>query len=231
MKRILILLLAIWAVIAVLRIEPAREAIASVGRALDFRDHTVPAPSNGGGGGKGPPVLAGDGPKCLARLAKVKALSFEPVEAFSNAKGCGAHFPVMVKAVGDIDIQGRGLTLSCPAAENLAKWLDKDVPKIIAKHDKAPLTQLNHLGSYNCRKIANSRTWSQHSFANAIDVAGLKFEDGEMLSIEADWDDEPVLRDLATAACDRFRVVLTPDYNASHYDHLHFDLGPYRSCR
>ena len=45
------------------------------------------------------------------------------------------------------------------------------------------------------------------------------------------WESEPILKDLARTACDYFNVVLSPEYNALHHDHLHFDLGPYRTCR
>ncbi|MGB1146628.1 MAG: extensin family protein [Alphaproteobacteria bacterium] len=240
MKRILFLLLMVWATIAILSIDRARDAIASVasftydsaasvGRVFDPRDA---APDNGGrNAGKRPPTLQNDGPKCLSRLENIKGLSFTTMDPFANANGCGVNHPVLVSAVGDIDIQGRGLVLSCPSAEGLAKWLNKDVGKILEKHDKAALKRLNHLGSYNCRRIAGSGTWSQHAYANAVDVTGLVFEDGEEVSILNDWDDEPVLHDLSKSACGRFNVVLSPDYNEAHKDHLHFDLGPYRVCR
>jgi len=35
------------------------------------------------------------------------------------------------------------------------------------------------------------------------------------------------LREVGAAA----RVTLSPDYNAAHRDHFHFDMGPYSSCR
>jgi hypothetical protein len=35
---------------------------------------------------------------------------------------------------------------------------------------------------------------------------------------------------VARAACGYFSVVLTPDSNADHFNHMHFDLGPDRLC-
>nr|WP_328730168.1 extensin family protein [Falsiroseomonas algicola] len=32
-------------------------------------------------------------------------------------------------------------------------------------------------------------------------------------------------------ACRWFRAVLSPDYNAAHADHFHFDMGPSTVCR
>lgn len=208
-----------------------RDGISAASAVLDPRNWGVGSEDDSSAKGKRPPALANDGPKCLNRLAKINGLAFSTMKAFANAKGCGVNHPVLVSAVGDIDIEGRGLVLSCPAAEGLAKWLQKDVGRILSKHDKAALSRLNHLGSYNCRRIAGSSTWSQHSYANAVDVTGLVFADGEEISILKDWDDEPVLQDLSKSACGRFNVVLSPDYNAAHKDHLHFDLGPLRICR
>jgi hypothetical protein len=38
------------------------------------------------------------------------------------------------------------------------------------------------------------------------------------------------LRDLRLRACLLFNMVLSPDYNADHDDHLHFDMGLWRGC-
>jgi hypothetical protein len=38
------------------------------------------------------------------------------------------------------------------------------------------------------------------------------------------------LRHLARRACDYFSVVLTPDSDADHHDHIHLDIGPDRRC-
>jgi len=42
-----------------------------------------------------------------------------------------------------------------------------------------------------------------------------------------DWndadDDAAFLREVRSGACELFSTVLSPDYNAAHADHLHFD--------
>jgi hypothetical protein len=38
------------------------------------------------------------------------------------------------------------------------------------------------------------------------------------------------LRALAERACAYFNVVLTPETDRYHYNHLHLDIGPYRLC-
>ena len=47
-------------------------------------------------------------------------------------------------------------------------------------------------------------------------------------SVEAE---RAFLREIRDGACDLFRVVLGPDYNAAHRDHFHLDMGAFRACR
>jgi hypothetical protein len=227
MKTIALLLAALAVLIAMLVFEHRRGTLV---RLVDWvRDQwDDPHPTEQG---NGPPAFFNDGPQCLKRLSRVKDLEYVALDAFGNNRGCGARFPVLVQSIAGIDIEGKGLTLSCPMAERLAQWVAKDVKRLGRKHGKANVTRLNHMGSYNCRKIAGSSSWSQHSFANALDVQGLDFEDGESLTILNDWDSQPILQEMAATACDRFNVVLSPKYNAQHKDHLHFDLGPRKTCR
>ncbi len=97
-------------------------------------------------------------------------------------------------------------------------------------------TRVDHLGSYSCRR-QNSRTagrWSQHARGQAIDIAGFRLSDGTTVSVERDWNESGAkgrfLRHLAQRACRYFSVVLTPESNAEHYNHLHLDIGPDRLC-
>lgn len=227
MRTIALLLMALAVLIGLLVLEHRRGTIVSILRLLDFRQPERQQTWSG----DGPPMIPNDGPKCLERLARIDGLEFSQLNSFGNDRGCGTRYPVLVKSVSGIDLEGKGLTLSCPIAERFAKWVQKDVKRMARKHGKEPLQQINHMGSYNCRKIAGSSSWSQHSFANAIDIEGVVFEDGEKLTILDDWADEELLQDMAKTACDRFNVVLSPNYNARHKDHLHFDLGPRKTCR
>ena len=51
---------------------------------------------------------------------------------------------------------------SCVTAIQLSRWLDE-----------IEVLKVAHLRSYNCRKIRNSSTLSQHSFAKSIDIIRL----------------------------------------------------------
>ena len=51
--------------------------------------------------------------------------------------------------------------------------------------------------------------------------------DGRRISVRDDWagDDHEArfLRAVRSSACTMFSTVLSPDYNAAHADHFHFD--------
>jgi hypothetical protein len=68
----------------------------------------------------------------------------------------------------------------------------------------------------------------------AIDISGFQLSDGTIVNVERDWAQpgpkSAFLHEVARAACGYFSVVLTPDSNADHFNHMHFDLGPDRLC-
>jgi hypothetical protein len=113
----------------------------------------------------------------------------------------------------------------------------------LAMHDTATLvaaegvTDIIHLGVYNCRVISGTSTLSEHAYASAIDISGFRRDDGTVWTVFDDWEDgvaEPI-----TDAGDWllwfanelyvewiFNIILTPEYNAAHDDHFHCDMTP-----
>jgi hypothetical protein len=74
---------------------------------------------------------------------------------------------------------------------------------------------------------------SEHATGRAIDLAGFELADGSRVSVKDDWDEGQrgrFLREIATRACAYFSVVLTPETDRHHRDHLHLDVGPWRAC-
>lgn len=132
---------------------------------------------------------------------------------------------------------GKSFSLSCRAAVSLALWERHVLEPAAQKHFGQKVATLEHFGSYSCRNVygrANA-TRSQHATAEALDVAGFVLADGKRIRVVEDWQmgsqDAEFLRELRTGACRFFDAVLSPDYNAAHRDHFHFDRGPYRACR
>lgn len=101
------------------------------------------------------------------------------------------------------------------------------------------VARIEHLGTYACRRMAEYPDWiSEHSFANAIDVAALVLADGRRIEVERHFvrngshtESKPALflRRLARRLYDEgvFSVVLTPNFDRRHANHLHLDGAPY----
>ena len=103
----------------------------------------------------------------------------------------------------------------------------------------SPVASIVHLGTYNCRKMAAYPDFvSEHSFANAIDVATFVLKNGGRVEVERDWvrAEQPAktpaaqfLRRLTRRLYDEqiFSVVLTPSFDSHHKNHLHLDGAAY----
>ncbi len=135
-----------------------------------------------------------------------------------------------------------GLGVACPVAAALAMWEWDIVQPAAERHFGARVATIDHFGSYSCRRIAGSHSsnWSEHSTADAVDIAGFRLTDGTRVTVARDWKgDDPkaaFLRDVRDGACKLFATTLSPDYNAAHADHLHLDQANrgsmgWRACR
>lgn len=126
--------------------------------------------------------------------------------------------------------------MQCPLSIGVYLW-QREVDTLAIKHFDQPLAKIHHYGTYSCRRQRGNSTgeWSEHAFANAWDVAAFELQDGTLISVLKDWDGarskRNFLREARSVGCDIFRVTLSPDYNAAHADHFHFDMGPSTACR
>ncbi|RKF18403.1 extensin [Altericroceibacterium spongiae] len=118
---------------------------------------------------------------------------------------------------------------SCSVAAGIIMWLRQSVNPAARRTFGSEIAKIEHLGTYNCRRI-NGRddgAWSQHSTGNAIDIAAFLLKDGRRISLLKDWggggEEASFLRHIRNDACGIFSTVLSPDYNAAHTDHFHFD--------
>lgn len=186
--------------------------------------------------------LTDEGPRCEALLTRagVRFARLAPV----SAGQCGFRDGVRFASGGArrIGFAPAGLGTSCAVAAGLALWEWHVVQPAAAKHFGSAVASIDHLGSYNCRRIYGRSTgaFSEHSTADAVDIAGFRLADGTRINVLADWGgegDKPAfLRDVRDGACGLFSTVLSPDYNAAHRDHFHLDQAErgvtgWRGCR
>ncbi len=179
--------------------------------------------------------LERDGLQCLAVLSD-SSLSHRPVPDRELVDGCGLSNAVEV-AGASIDLS-RSFTATCPLAVAWALFERNVIGPAAREHLGQEVTRVLHFGTYACRNInhrENGRR-SEHATANAIDISGFVLADGQQITLRGDWNGsdrrrEAFLRAVRDGACEFFDVVLSPDYNAAHHDHFHFDMGRYRACR
>jgi hypothetical protein len=157
-----------------------------------------------------PNLIQGGGQQCLSAMstADIEFVSLGDV----RDKNCLIKNAIRIKTLPNTKLSSP-LTLNCRTASKLINWLDE----IEAK-------RIDHMGTYNCRKMRGSPIMSEHSFGTAIDIARIN-----EASIKKHWDNGGVegnyLHRAAKSAYIHFSNVITPDDNALHHDHFHLDHG------
>ena len=157
-----------------------------------------------------PNLIRGGGQQCLSALstAGIEFVSLGDV----RDKNCLIKNAIRINILPNTKLSSP-LTLNCKTASKLVTWLDEIEAKSI-----------DHMGTYNCRKMRVSPIMSEHSFGTAIDIAKIN-----EASIKKHWDNGSVegnyLHRAAESAYSHFSNVITPDDNALHHDHFHLDQG------
>lgn len=171
-----------------------------------------------------PPV---DIRQCLGKLQSL-SVSYTPLPDKYYGGGCSAAGAVKLLDIG-VPTANLG-AMTCDLASNFASWARYAVQPAARLYFGVELQKIETFGTYNCRPIAGSGKLSEHAHANAVDVSAFVLSDGRRITIQKDWNSSDnqtrqFLQIIRTSACKRFRTVLSPDYNAAHHDHFHFDMG------
>ena len=184
--------------------------------------------------------LTHDFPRCRALLRKA-GVSYTVLPPI-HAGICGYADGVRFTAGGSrrTPYAPADLGTSCPVAAGLSVWEWNVVQPAARRLLGSPVVSIDHYGSYNCRPIAGSSSWSEHATADAIDIAGFRLANGKRVTIAADWKgngpEATFLHEVRNGACKLFATTLSPDYNAAHHNHLHLDQAArgefgWRACR
>ncbi len=171
---------------------------------------------------------------CRAALAQAPQLKFESLADTSPAPGCGLRAAVRLDAM-PIALS-KPVDLSCPMAAALSVWMRDVVQPAARLHLGYPIEKIETLGTYSCRPRNNvaGNPLSEHATANAIDISAFITADKQRITVLSNWRGPPeasaFLRAVRRQSCPYFSVVLGPDDNSYHRDHLHLDMGPWRAC-
>jgi hypothetical protein len=149
--------------------------------------------------------------------------------------GCQARGAVRLTDAGTPTTNLTAMT--CPLARGFAAWMRHAVRPAAQQVYGEQLARVETFGTYSCRNIYGGRSGrlSEHARANAVDVSAFVLADGTRISVLDGWrgDDraQRFLRLIRASACRRFGTVLSPDYNAAHHNHFHFDMSGQAYCR
>ena len=223
------------------------ETKAAAEPALPPPDPPGAAPGPGNGGWPADVVAAGRS-TCKGLLAGLD-LTYTVIDPIGEEGGCGAPAPIEISAVAGVKLVPPA-TETCPMAAALVKWVSEDVQPAARKRLGTEVTEIRTATSYACRRRNNgsSGKMSEHSKANALDMAGFSFAKtaGVTVGGKDNWGQGLLgaiglsksgsfLEDIRQAACSHFTTVLGPGSDPYHGDHFHVDVlqrkGDYRICQ
>lgn len=174
---------------------------------------------------------------CMTLARETEGLQSVPAEPKVTDSVCGWEIARFLEGTDSLTLSPGEASMQCPLTLGSYIWLG-EVERLAMERFDSPLVKIHHMGTYSCRRQRGngSGRWSEHAFSNAWDIAGFELEDGHLITVRSDWTkgtetEKAFLRDVRDTACKIFRVVLSPDYNAAHYDHFHVDMGPSATCR
>ena len=174
-------------------------------------------------------ALADEPERCRALLSQAGAAD-RPMPPRRDGPDCGYDDGMLLTpAEGEAAFRPGEVIASCPVA---AAWFlfERDVLQPAAmRHFGSPVAEVRDAGSYSCRRLYGRAegAYSLHATADAIDILGFRLANGTEISVRRDWRDPGAkgafLDEVRDGACRLFATALSPDYNAAHADHFHFD--------
>ena len=188
-----------------------------------------------------PPVLVDPDSACRADLTHSHA-DFQALDSFGQGQ-CRIANPVRLNTV-DVPLNKSGV-VSCDAARTLTHFVADVIQPLAQKNFGQRVIRIDHMGTYDCRNTrteASTKTTgsskggrlSEHATGRAIDFAGVELADGRLITVRENWHSGGAsgafLHQVAREACKNFNVVLTPNHDKLHWDHIHMDVGPYTLC-
>ena len=174
---------------------------------------------------------------CFADLAR-QDVRFSPLPDRDYGGGC--------QVIGALQLLDIGVPVTnikamrCGLARSFTGWVEYAVAPAARQMLGSDLERIESMGTYACRAVVGAPgaagKLSGHATANAIDISGFVLRDGRRITLQQGWnggdaDTRAFLRVIRASACKRFGTVLSPDYNAAHYNHVHLEDDRAGFCR
>jgi hypothetical protein len=178
--------------------------------------------------------LEGRAEACFAAL-DAAGIEYARMADAETDRGCGFRNAVVLQR--SMISWGGALRMTCPLLAAIAVWERHDIQPAAQALLGERVVRIEHFGTYSCRNVGgrDSGRRSQHALANAVDVSGFRLASGGAVSVLDHWGtggaEGNFLEHVHDRACDRFALVLGPEHDAAHSNHLHLDMGRFAHCR
>ncbi len=171
--------------------------------------------------------MPGEEQQCRLALKKL-GVAWSDIEPIDDGGSCGIDWPIRVSGMpGGIDMKPAA-TLNCQMALAFATWTKNELSPTARTRFFSGVKTIHQGSSYSCRRIAGSRTVSEHAKGNALDVMRIELNNGRDIDVRKPgffaFREKSLLKNVRSGGCDYFTTVLGPGYNRDHADHFHFDL-------
>lgn len=126
---------------------------------------------------------------CIAMARGAKTMNSIPADPLDGDGPCGWEVARLMYGSESVTLAPGETTLQCPLALGQYMWL-REVETSAQLYLGSTVNKVHHAGSYSCRRQRgnDSGAWSEHAFANALDITGFTLEDGRVINIKNDWD-------------------------------------------
>lgn len=183
-----------------------------------------------------PPPTTREYQQCTSDLLR-EGVGFRALPNQQFGAGCSAVGAVQLLDIG-VPVTNLG-AMRCGLARTFAAWIRYGAQPAARQILGSELIRVESMGTYACRNTVGTRgpaRLSGHAIANAADVGAFVLADGRRISVRDGWrSPDPTVQEflqvVRRSACRRFGTVLSPDYNAAHYDHLHVEADAAGFCR
>lgn len=170
---------------------------------------------------------------CRKELKRLR-VAFRDLAPINDGGACRIDQPISVSAIGSVGMKPAA-TLSCRMALTFARWTAKELVPAARWKYLSGVKTIHQGSSYSCRRIAGSRTPSQHSVGNALDIMRIELNNGRDIDVRKpgwfSFRERGFLNTVRADGCSYFTTVLGPGYNYDHRNHFHFDIMPRKNGR
>lgn len=184
-----------------------------------------------------PDVMSAEEVACRKELRSL-GVQYAEVGPINDGGACAIERPVTISAIGSVQLKPSA-TVTCAMAKTFASWTKNELVPAARLRYLSGVKTIHQGSSYSCRNIRGSRTASEHSKGNAMDVMKIELNNDKDITVKKPglfaFRERSLLNNVRADACGYFSTVLGPGYDADHKNHFHFDIkerrNNYVACR